>query len=57
MVETNIIDVKKKKKIVHTTTSLVVKEKVKEINIHSSVKKRVDDQHPKTLIKLREAIV
>ena len=56
MVETNIIDVKKKK-IVHTTTSLVVKEKMKEINIHSSVKKRVDDQHPKTLIKLREAIV
>ena len=42
MVETNIIDVKKKK-IVHTTTSLVVKEKMKEINIHSSVKKRVDD--------------
>ena len=43
MVETNIIDVKKKKKIVHTTTSLVVKVKMKEINIHSSVKKRVDD--------------
>ena len=57
MVETNIKKIKNKIKNFIHATCLVVKEKVKEINIYSSIKKRVDDQHPKSLIKLREAIV